>query len=172
MRTFTTTHTVYTFDELSDEAKQKAIEKQRDFENEYGLKHWLPDEMDYQLSELLRRYKMKCDDAKVYYSLTHSQGDGAMFEGTVYWGAWRIEVRQSGHYYHYNSKQFWNFESVKTGREPSDKTLSKFNEAYVALCRELERAGYHAIDYALSDEVLIENIKANGHEFYEDGRRV
>ncbi len=28
----------------------------------------------------------------------------AAFEGTIYWKAWQADIKQSGHYYHYNSK--------------------------------------------------------------------
>jgi hypothetical protein len=170
MRTFTTTHTVYAFDELSKEAKQKAIDEHREFEWEVGME-WLTDDMQNYLTEvLLPKYKMKCDDAKVFYRLSYSQGDGAMFTGNVQWKSWQCEVKQNGHYYHYNSKQFWNFQSIKTGREPkSNQTENDFNDAYVSLCQELERYGYDQIEYATSDETIIENIKANEYEFYSDG---
>lgn len=167
MRTFTTTHTVYTYDELSDQAKEKARQWWID-----GLEYDdLSDAMSEHLTEvLLPKYKMQCDDAKVYYSLSYSQGDGAMFEGTVYWKSWRVDVRQSGHYYHYNSKTFWNTESVKTGKDMPDETAKLFNEQYVALCQELEKYGYDYIEYEQETEVIEDNIRANEYEFYEDGK--
>lgn len=171
MRHFTTEHTVYSFDELTDDAKQKAIESQHEFEYEM-LDGWLPDEMQYKLNELLPLYGMTCDDAKAFYSLGYSQGDGAMFEGTIFWKAWRVEVKQSGHYYHYNSKTFWNTESVKTGKDMPNKTAVEFNDLYVELCKELAKAGYSAIEGATTDESLADNIRMNEYEFYADGRQV
>jgi hypothetical protein len=171
MRTFTTTHTVYDFDELSDQAKQTAIEKHREFINEIGFDDLSGAMTEYLQDTLLPKYGMKCDDATVYYSLNYCQGDGAMFTGNVEWKSWQCEVRQNGHYYHYNSKQFWNFQSIKTGREPrNDQVENDFNDAYVSLCRELEKYGYDYIEYETSDDTIIDNIKANEYEFYEDGK--
>jgi hypothetical protein len=152
MRTFTTEHTVYNFNELSKEAQAVAIEKQREFENEV-MNDWLSDDLAYKLEELLKQHKMKCDDPKIYYSLNYCQGDGAMFEGTIYWKSWKVEARQSGHYYHYNSKTFWNTESVKTGRDMPDETAKIFNDEYVAICQELEKYGYDCIETALSSQI-------------------
>lgn len=171
MRKFTTEHTVYSFDELSSEAKEKALQQQREYVNE-SINDYLPDTLADYLPELLKKHGMKCDDPKIWYSLNYSQGDGAMFEGIVYWKSWQIDVRQHGMYYHYNAKQFWNIESVKTGREPRDydKTERAFNDEYVAVCQELEKYGYDEIENQLADENLIEDINANGYEFYADGR--
>lgn len=171
MRHFTTEHTVYKFDELSDDAKAVALESARDAENEMGF-DFLSESMKYELTEhLLPKYKMTCDDAKTFYSLGYSQGDGAMFEGTIYWKSWRVEVKQSGHYYHYNSKTFWNDGSITTGKPMPSATAVKFNEEYVSLCQELEKYGYAEIEYQLSDEALTENIEANEYEFYADGKQ-
>ena len=157
---------VFYFDELSDEAKQKAIENYRE-----GLDFpWLTDDMVYHLEELLKEAKIKYDfTPNVYYSLGYSQGDGAMFEGTFYWKAWKIEVRQSGHYSHYNSKTFRNAESVKTGKEITDKALKEFDAVYVEICKKLERYGYDAIEDATSDESITTYLQEEFNEFYEDG---
>lgn len=97
MRTFTTEHTVYEFDELSDDAKQKAIDQYREGQDF----PWLSDDMSNHLEELLAKHGITYDmTPNVYYSLSYSQGDGAMFEGKLYWKAWQVEVKQMGMYYH------------------------------------------------------------------------
>lgn len=169
MRKYTTEFTVYTYDELSAEAKEKALEGERKFVND-TINDFLPDDLDYKLEELLDANKIKFDDSpKIYYSLNYSQGDGAMFEGKVYWRGYVVEIRQNGHYYHYNSKTFWNFTSVKTGKDASDKAFKEFNALYVSICKDLAAYGYDCIDAALSDENLIENIKANDYEYFANG---
>jgi hypothetical protein len=168
MRTYTTTHTVYTFDELNDAAKEKALEQMRTSEWEIGLESWLSDFMNESLAELLTKYKMKCDDAKVYYSLGYSQGDGAMFEGTVIWRHYEATIRHQGMYYHYNSKDIELL--TKAGNGVSLQLQEQFNNIYVELCQELEKAGYAAIEAAMTDEALADTIRANEYEYYKDGR--
>lgn len=169
MRTFTTTHTVYNFDELSDEAKEKAL----NYFRENNWYDFLGDDLQYKLEELLKDNNIHFDELpKVYYSLGYSQGDGVMFEGTVKWKYYTVEIRQSGHYYHYNSKQFWNFENSRTGREVSDKVYKQFDELYVRICKELEKYGYDIIEYEQSEEYLKEMIEGNEYEFTEDGKLI
>lgn len=86
MKTITREYQLYTFDELSQEAKDKARAKYNE-NNEY---YFLGDNMAERLHELLEENKIKDlnDTSKagtkptpVFYSLSYSQGDGAMFEG-------------------------------------------------------------------------------------------
>lgn len=168
MRKFTTEHTVYDFDELSDAAKEKAIDQQREFVNE-STGDWLPDDLSYKLEELLKQHKITYSELpKVYYSLNYTQGDGAMFEGIVEWRRYRATITHEGMYYHYNSKDIELL--TKTGNGVALQTIKTFNDLYVSICQELERYGYDCLDQALADENLVEDIKANGYEFYEDGR--
>lgn len=171
MRTITTK--VYTFDELTDEAKAVAIEKYRESEDF----PFLSDDMHERLGELLIKYKMKSDDAHVFYSLSYSQGDGAMFTGTIEYKSWLIEVSHwGGMYYHFNSKTIDSITSIKTGETPSDKVYSRvfheFEPLYVKLCKELEQWGYDYIESATSDEVITDTLMANEYEYTEDGRMV
>lgn len=165
MRKFTTEHTVYEFDELSKDAQEKAIENYRE-----GLDFpWLTDDIANRLEELLKENKITYDELpKIYYSLSYCQGDGAMFEGTIYWKAWTITAKQSGHYYHYNSKEL-SIYSTKTGKDAPDDVYDKFNDVYVSISKELEKYGYDVMETALSDENMIDIIQANEYEFYADG---
>lgn len=169
MRTFTTEHTVYTFSELSDEAKQKAIEGYREGLQYDNLEMFMQDQLT---EHLLPKYKITPANVTTMFSLGYSQGDGAMFEGTVQFKAWTIRVKHYGHYYHYNSKTIESITSTKTGEEPSDKVwkrvFDEFEPLYVTICKELERYGYDEIEYQSSDDT-ISNWLANDYEFNEDG---
>lgn len=169
-RTYTQEVTVYKFNELSDDAKAKAIENEREFVYE-TLDSWLPDEMQMKLSELLKQHKIVSvnqETPKIYYSLGYSQGDGAMFEGSYGWRGYKADISQSGHYYHYNSK---NIEMTTAfGNEAKQSVQDEFNEIYVSICRELEKAGYAAIEGSSSDEALANYLESEDFEFTEEGK--
>lgn len=166
MRQFTTTHTVYKFEELEREAQERAL---NDFRERESF-NWLTDELQEELARLLKQHGLKYDELpRLYYSLNYSQGDGAMFEGTVYWKSYTATIRQSGYYYHFNSKSF-DLESTKTGKDATVERYAEFDDLYIDICRELERTGYQIIEDASSDESIKELIEVNGYEFYSDGR--
>ncbi len=92
MRQETTTRTLYKFEELSDKAKERAIEKETEAQGEY----WDPS--DYIYDDFVRMaailgitidsrdwtntYGHKGSTPTIYYSGFWSQGDGACFEGS------------------------------------------------------------------------------------------
>jgi len=73
MRTITTK--VFTFDELSEKAKVKALDHYRDINTDHD---WYEGTVDY-VKELFATFGINVD--KVYFSGFYSQGDGAMFTG-------------------------------------------------------------------------------------------
>lgn len=75
---------VYKFDELSEQAKEQAIEKEKQAQEELYCDTCLLDDMNYEASELLKEY-FNIEDAKdnIYYDLSYSQGSGAMVEFTI-----------------------------------------------------------------------------------------
>jgi hypothetical protein len=155
---------------LSDEAKQKAIDNEREAIQESGFE-WLPDDMQYKLDELLAIHKLKANGTpKVYYRLSYSQGDGAMFEGTFQWRGYEVAIKQAGMYYHSNSKHIYI--ETRYGNEAKQSVYDEFDELYTDMSRELERYGYDVIEDAESDESIVEILKANECEFYEDGSMV
>jgi len=75
-KTITTETVVYTFEELSDEAKQKAVEKYYDWNVSY-------DWWDSVYDDAARvAALMGIDIERIYFRGFSSQGDGACFEGT------------------------------------------------------------------------------------------
>lgn len=174
MKTITRTIDVYTLDELSKEAQEKAhmawIESL--------AYEWLPSEMEGRARELIKENGIELsltDDHtfRVFYSLANCQGDGAMFEGRFTWKGYIVTIKQSGHYYHYNSKNI----DIETEDEDGyshyvtdEKVHEEFNDLYVSICKELERYGY---DY-IEDEQHFENFQdvceSNEWTFTKDGQ--
>lgn len=171
MKTITKNYNVYTFDELSQEAKDKA---RNNFiaQNEY---YFLPDNMNERLHELLEENNIEdlnnTKPTQVLYSLSCCQGDGAMFEGVFLWKGYTIEVRHSGNYCHYNSKTIVSItrEDADVTDEEHDRIYEKFNDLYISICKELERYGYNYIEYEDSEEYFAETCEANGYTFLESG---
>ena len=73
----TKTYTLYTFDELSDRAKEKARDWYRssDVGNDYMLSESFAQTLSY--------YGFPEGSMKIYYSLAYCQGDGVSFEGRI-----------------------------------------------------------------------------------------
>lgn len=109
MKTITKVYEVYNYEELTDEAKEKALAKWVEG-NDY---YFLSDYLNERLHELLEENKIADTNdtskagtkpTQVQYSLSCCQGDGAMFEGVFMWKGYTVKVKHSGHYTHYNSK--------------------------------------------------------------------
>lgn len=164
----TKTYNLYNYNELSDEAQGKARQWYID-NNDYPF---LSEFMNECAESLLEASGIKADDVKVFYSLSYAQGDGAMIEMSGKWGEYNFTVKQSGHYYHYNSKtiELWD-ESGEISIDADEKEYKDFNDIYVSVCQELEKAGYAEIEYQDSDEVVADTITANEYTFLADGTR-
>lgn len=158
---------VYTLDELSKEAKEKA----REWWKQTNDMPFLKDYMQMHLEGLLEKNKMVCSDAKIYYSLSYSQGDGAMFEGTIEYKECTFKVKQYGHYNHYNSYQVVDAYTSHENGNNLDAVQMEFEDRYKAVCKELERLGYTDVEHENSDETVDENIKANEYTFTAEGVR-
>ena len=71
-------YTVYNFDELPDDAKQKALERYRDLHTDDS--HWY-EHFDYSLSEDLQEFGLCFDSFS--FSGFYSQGDGASIKYSI-----------------------------------------------------------------------------------------
>lgn len=168
MRQFTTQHIVYNFNELTEEAQACAVEKRRDYVYEYGL-DFISDDMEWKLIELLKEYKLTYNVLpKIYYSLGCSQGDGAMFEGTVFYKAWQADIKHSGYYYHYNSKEI-QLASQKTDSDAPENTYNTFNGIYVDICKALEKYGYDCIEYVTDEKNIRQELTDDDLEYNLNG---
>ena len=164
MKTITTK--VYTLNELGKKARDKARAWYREGDDYPFMQEY----MQKTLAELLKKAKIKCDDPKVFYSLAYCQGDGAMFEGVATWGKYTATIKQSGHYYHYNSKTI-DLVHTDTGEYATDKVYEKFNDTYVEVCTRLAKAGYRFTEAEDADENVDDCIRANEYTFTADGER-
>ena len=186
--------TVYTYDELNDQAKEKVRAWYREMQGECG---------DY-TREVSEFFKYELDEIgypsdKCYWSLGHCQGDGMAFYGDIDRDAIakirnRVLPRTSrarsltntflfnyvtftisdcnGHYNHHNSMSV-NFEANNIS-EKTYQLLIELRDAIQEdvkdLSRDLERQGYDIIDSMDEDDNVDENIRANDQwEFHEDG---
>ena len=72
---------VYDFDELSDDVKEKLIEKEREYQQESYCDCCLNDDIGLKASDLINDYfDITSDYLKTYYDLSYCQGSGAMVE--------------------------------------------------------------------------------------------
>lgn len=191
----TQTINIYSFDELSEEAQEKAIEYFRNCKQQDGdLLMFFSDDVVEQLKE------KGWNDVKLRYSLSCCQGDGLCFSGNLDL-KWFLENEYShklpkykvnalceyiysvhskgntGRYCYASENQIEYDENYQNGEhwERIDKlwqnVLSEIKTSYMTLCRKFEKQGYNEIDYQLSDECIKEDIQANKYKFLENGKR-
>lgn len=197
MQTITRTYNVYKFDELTDEAKQKALETYSDYNDFDGM---LDGSVDC-IEEML--FERGFDDVDVRYDISYSQGSGASFTaGSVDIKKWlayyKLEhkftilldylddvyanIRSgSSHYYHEkttSSNVETDFEYLD---ELTDDQHNKLNEETEFLVKildedveETNRMIYKTLldDYEAqtSEDAIIESFEANDVVFTEDGK--
>lgn len=195
MRTIRTK--IYKFEELSKDAQEKAIEKQRQWQYEYG--------------EPLMFFNEICDEyftragfngTEIKYSLSYCQGDGLSFSADSYDNLEKLYLEvlgkgkektakllaenttiilkgNTGRYcYALENQVDLYFEEYTSGinclnidniENVQGQVLNKLETIYMDLCTTLEEIGYKEIEYRQSDESLKEDIISNEYEFLIDG---
>ena len=183
---------VYQFNELSDNAKKVAIEKER--ESYYQDGEPLMFFEDY-CSEKVAEYGF--NDCKFQWRLSCSQGDGLSFSCTEFnvkqflTNNTRLhkesvinaitnncvyEIKGNTGHYCYASKSDIDFYLDANKEYPNIESIvslvkTEIQNTYLQLCKELEDAGYRWIDAENEDAAIIERIEENDYEFTADGRR-
>lgn len=186
------TATSYKFHELSPKAKERAIEKGR---------QWLWDDVDAKdltewFSERLEEVGLPSEDVR--WRLSYSQGDGVAFYGKMdleeyvaknklkskykdlfkddfeAYVTFEIDRRGSGNYDHWNTMRV---ECYASHRDPTQKQAELLDELRehvqeqaATVSREFERAGYDAIENKTSDEAVAEYLEANDYDFDASGK--
>ena len=185
---------VFTFDELTDRAKEKARAWYREGALDYEWYDCLFDDVKHVAG------LMGIDIDNIYFSGFESQGDGAMFTGSYSYrkgGVKEVEeyapldsevisiarnlaniqkkyfyrlsasCEHRGHYYHENcmSVDVYDDGRYNATREAEDEITAELRDFARLIYQRLE-AEYN---YLNSDEVVEESIRANEYEFYEDG---
>jgi len=161
MKTITKTIEVYEFNELSEEAKQKAIS---DF-NEVIDYPFLTDDLREYIHEELTEKGFIYDKITPLYSLSHSQGDGLMFESTVSKDGSTYTIKHSGRYYHERSTNITGEDGQ--GNEIDTKDFEE--NVYIPICEAVARRGYDFIEYTMSEEYMQETCDANEYTFTKKG---
>lgn len=194
MKQVTVTETVFLLGELSDTAREKALEKMRmvlyDNIDSDQITDYLNGELYAALTgtydgEISKKELIKRVGLTIEWSLSNSQGDGVAIYGTlnrsdalnVNWGgadnATFTRNSHGNHYSHEHCMTIALFEyEDETGYEidaESDAT-EMFTEQFRDLCRELARSGYAEIEYSTSIDAAAEHLENNcPRRFLEDG---
>jgi len=186
---------LFKFNELSEDAKQTAIEQYRNSIDD--VLWYFSDDIE----EQLREENITFTKRGLQYSLNYCQGDGLSFSGEfdvqkmVKLALPNLsEKRQniieqciyslysSGNtgYYCYASKNDidieYNYCNWNYNRYPNLTALCEIvveftKDYYIDLCDKFKKQGYAEIEYQYSDEAIIEKIIENEYDFTIDGNR-
>ena len=172
----------YSFSELNEEAREKAIDNTQRHLLEWLGERELTDYLEGKLEEDLGSLP---EDITIAYSLSYCQGDGVALYGRIYkreapsftWpeGSYYVDLVRnswSNHYSHYNT---FNVELSDESDEPIDLSGSSLEDQLRTLCKKLERLGYKYIENETSRESAIQFLEDQESEeegsFLGDGTR-
>jgi len=181
---------IYEFDELSNEAKEKAIEKERELKQE----GWYYDDSNDCLTEDFneRLKELGFDDIKLTWDCSYGQGDYFYIEAGIDLNDKFLEKHKLTaykellpHIYACSVKD--NEVYVDLDIEIDDEDLGELFEKLVEkkvdnfkeelqmiiddLSKKFKKEAYEEYEYRLSDECIVEDMENNGGEFEEDGTR-
>lgn len=158
---------LYTYDELNDDAKEKAREWYRkgneSFENPF-----LKDAMEEFITDELKQAGYQVEDIEVFYSLSSCQGDGASFTAKLLKGLEVYEVNRSTSRYMHEYTMSVYHEDENGNETDEEKTLDEMRD----IAKRAERYGYKFIEAENSDETTADNIMANEYTFTSAGERM
>jgi hypothetical protein len=182
---------LYKIDELTEEARARAIHK---YKMDIDYPFLKEDMTEHAHHLLLGDIKESADSHfQVYYSLSWSQGDGACVVGEYYFHEYLTKIGKTGHplflyckeqnaklvikhrgnYYHEMSMVFETMLSDDT-----DENLAKLETLETEMieftrsqCKGLSYYGYRHIEFEDSNDAILENIRANDYEYWEDGHQ-
>lgn len=170
MKTITKKFKTFSFEELNQEARDKARQTWNE-SNDYpflqdDLREYIHEELQELGFEVVGFSTSENPTIRPYYSLSYSQGDGLMFEGTVKDKKGNeYTIKHEGHYYHERSTEIEGTD--KNGEWISTKDFEE--KIYIPLCKKIAERGYDAIEYMESEESFKETCEANDYTFLEDG---
>lgn len=166
---------LYEYAELSKEAKAKALQHHAENADDPFMQSHMINLLGEVLDEHDIKYGYPRKDLDVRYSLSHSQGDGFMFEGELEWNEYTVYIKHSrdAFYYHKRTADIEIQKSDKLGEhiDDEDEILDKFNKLYYSICDIMERKGYEYISYLESEEYFEQECENNEYMFTEDGTR-
>lgn len=165
----------YSFDELSPEAKENAIERFRERENSYYPDDLLLDYMEAKAAQLLGVDYFP-EDLDLHYSLSYRQGDGVSLSGILYPGhapalkwpanSYRLNLRRNDN--HYTHEYTFNIELLDENFDEIDS--GDLLEQLRDICRKLEKYGYKWDEEYFSDENMAEGARELGDVWTSAGK--
>lgn len=174
-RTYTTTHTVYRFDELSEDAQQKALESLWSINVDHEW--WEPCYEGFY--ETLAKIGVECDtfyfdiDRGAYLYIDNpSVVDDARFMKACGIDGRTKGARDAGEFgirietHHHGGGIASNFVSSDGWDSETDQKATEFLRDILADFHSMLRKEY---DYLTSGEAIRETIDANGYEFTKSG---
>ena len=165
MKIITKKYKVFSFEELSQEAKDKA----RQTFNESNDYPFLQDDLREYIHEELLENGYTHEEITPLYSLSYCQGDGLMLESVITDKKGnKFSIEHSGNYYHERSTRIMGED--KNGEEID--TIKFEENFYIPLCKRIAQRGYDMIEYMESEESFTETCEANEYNFLEDGTMV
>jgi len=193
MKQITVTKTVFTLDELSDAARQNALEKMSDLMYGYIHSDEITEYLNGELAAILTgecfgdissKELEKRIGLKIEWSLSNSQGDGVAIYGTLNsddapkleWGngttATLTRNSLSNHYSHAYTMNVSVFRYDEDGYEiDSDcPENEQFADQIRDICRQLEQIGYDQIESLTCEETVREYLNNDyPRRFTENG---
>lgn len=158
---------LFNYEELSDEAKERALADRNENHDDPLLQSHMINLLAEELDERGIKYGYPNKDLDVRYSLSHSQGDGFMFEGTLTLNGRDVTItHHDPHYYHSRTA---NFDYGEDEDGPSEADREAFEKQYREICSVLEEKGYSEIEYQRSAECFAEECEANEYTFEKSG---
>ena len=169
---------VYTFDELSDDAKERAIEKQRLYKMEMDISKWMIDDC-YLLNPKGIDDLIIHNTRKLYYDLYRQYinvseamyiKDSAAF---LNWLEIPIDLQDKIYYTIEESSIHFEENSVRVNFNDSDiDILDNAKDKFKEHCNYIFNSMKSSYDYYFSDECIIEDIEVNEYEFTKDGKLI
>lgn len=167
MKKITIEYNLYKFSELSDKAKERALNKFNEYNDFNDI---LLEDLDQWLLFRLKENNIAINNYKILYSLSYSQGDGVCFTGNFEWNGYDIKISHTGRYYHSRSVGFEiTKEHEDESYEVSDEIYEEWRVLYQSICYDLEKNGYETIDYETSEEHFNELCEINDYMFFDSG---
>lgn len=181
---------VYEFSELSDEVKERVIEKHY-MDEDYPF---LTEDIEQELQNIAPYW----EDVKLNYSLSYCQGDGLSFSGSLNIGKfldtffpnlrrknvvkeyiYKIYSTGNKGHYSYASERDIDFDlNYTSGKEYkridklTDSIIQAVRKDYLRTCKTLEKYGYSILEYRMNNAEFQEFCEANDFKFTEQGKLV
>lgn len=187
---------LYKINELSEESKKIAIEREKKEEKEFYIDTYLEEDLTEYAKELLQENFKNAELKDIMYDLSYSQGSGAMIEFS--WtiedlnkkykkltpkelekisdtGYTEIKINHQGWYYHersfdvdYQDFTYYDDELEKI-QEKTDKMIESFKEDVINMNEQLKKEGYSIIESEETDEETEKRLIDEKYYFYSDG---